>query len=90
MEDLPLGRIAALLPEFAVKDLSLGRTVMMMMMMMMQLHSARSHAPRSIMRKIQELGGIELLPHLVHGLDLTPSDYQLFQSMAHFLRGRNV
>ena len=34
MEDLPLGRIAALVPEFAVKDLHLGRTLMMMMMMM--------------------------------------------------------
>ena len=33
MEDLPLGRIAALMPEFAVKDLSLGRTLMMMMML---------------------------------------------------------
>ena len=26
MEDLPLGRIAALVPEFPVKDLPLGRT----------------------------------------------------------------
>ena len=32
MKDLPLGRIAALVPEFAVKDLPLGRTLMMMMM----------------------------------------------------------
>ena len=31
MEDLPLGRIAALVPEFAVRDLPLGRTQMMMM-----------------------------------------------------------
>ena len=30
MEDLPLGRIAALVPEFAAKDLPLGRTLMMM------------------------------------------------------------
>ena len=30
MEDLPLGRIAALLPEVAVNDLPLGRTLMMM------------------------------------------------------------
>ena len=29
MEDLPLGRIAALMPEFAVKDLPLGRILMM-------------------------------------------------------------
>ena len=36
MEDLHLGRIAALVPEFAVKDLPLGRTLMMMMMMMMR------------------------------------------------------
>ena len=31
MEDLPLGRIAALVPEFAVKDLPLGKTLMMTM-----------------------------------------------------------
>ena len=31
MEDLPLGRIAVLVPEFAVKDLPLGRTLMMVM-----------------------------------------------------------
>ena len=31
MEDLPLGRIAALVREFAVKDLPLGRTLMIMM-----------------------------------------------------------
>ena len=33
MEDLPFGRISALVPEFAVKDLPSGRTLMMMMMM---------------------------------------------------------
>ena len=37
MEDLPLGRIAALVPEFAVKDRPLSRTLMMMMMMMMMI-----------------------------------------------------
>ena len=30
MEDLPLGRFAALMPEFVVKDLPLGKTLMMM------------------------------------------------------------
>ena len=30
MEDLPLGRTAALVPELAVKDLSFGRTTLMM------------------------------------------------------------
>ena len=33
MEDLPLGRITALVPEFAVKDMPLGRTLMMMMIL---------------------------------------------------------
>ena len=37
MEDLPLGRIAAFVPKFAVKDLPLGRTLMMVMMMMMMM-----------------------------------------------------
>ena len=32
MEDLPVGRIAAFVPEFAVKDLPLGRILMMIMM----------------------------------------------------------
>ena len=39
MEDLSLGRIAALVPEFAVKDLPFGRTPIMMMMMFL-LHQA--------------------------------------------------
>ena len=43
MEDLPLGRIAALVPEFAVKDLPLGRTLMMMMMMMITQSSTPVH-----------------------------------------------
>ena len=33
MEDLPLGRIAVLVPEFAVKDLPSGRTLMMMILL---------------------------------------------------------
>ena len=37
VEDLPLGRIAVLVPEFAVKDLPLVRTLMMLMMMMMMM-----------------------------------------------------
>ena len=42
MEDLPLGRIAALVPEFAVKDLPLGRTLVMMMMMMKKKKKKKS------------------------------------------------
>ena len=41
MEDLPLGRIAALVPEFAVKDLPLVRTLIMMMMYTMLHVSTR-------------------------------------------------
>ena len=39
MEDLPFGRIAALVLEFPVKDLPLGRTLMMIMIMMIVLFS---------------------------------------------------
>ena len=41
------------------------------------------------MTKIQELGGIELLPHPEYNHDLAPSDYDLFRSMSHFLSKRN-
>ena len=34
MEDLSVGRIAALVPEFVVKDLPLGRTLMLLLLMM--------------------------------------------------------
>ena len=37
MEDLALGRIATLVPEFAVKDLPLGRTLMMMFLLVKML-----------------------------------------------------
>ena len=39
MEDLPLGRIAALVPEFAVKTLMM--MMMMMMMMIMLIHAVK-------------------------------------------------
>ena len=41
MEDLPLGLIAGLVPEFAEKDLPLGRTLVMMMMMMILYRTAK-------------------------------------------------
>ena len=40
MEDLVLGRIAALVPEFAVKDLPLGRTLMNYMLHFVVRHCA--------------------------------------------------
>ena len=56
---------------------------------LLQQDNSRPHTARTTMTKIQELGGIELLPHPAHGSDLAPSDYHLFRSMAHFSRGRN-
>ena len=41
------------------------------------------------MTKIQEFEGIDLLPHPAYSADHVPSDYRMFRSMAHFLRGRN-
>ena len=40
-------------------------------------------------KKIEELGGIEILPHPAYSPDLVPGDYNLFRSMAHYLRGRS-
>ena len=40
------------------------------------------------MRKIQELGGIELSPDSAYSPDRTPLYYHLFQSTANFLRAR--
>ena len=51
--------------------------------------NARPHIARKTMIRIQELGGIELLPHPAYIPDLAPSDYHLFQSMTPFLRTRN-
>ena len=56
---------------------------------LLQQDNARPQSARTSMTKIQELGGIELLPHPVYSPDLAPSDYHLFRSMAQFLRGRN-
>ena len=39
MEHMPMGRIAALVPEFAVKDLPLGRTLMMILILLIGLGS---------------------------------------------------
>ena len=44
MEDLPLGRIAALVPGFAVKDLPLGRTLMMIIIKGQVAQAARCFA----------------------------------------------
>ena len=38
--------------------------------------------------KFEELDGVEFLPHSTYSPDWAPSDYDLFCSMQHFLKGR--
>ena len=56
---------------------------------LLQQDNARPHTARKTKEKIKELDAIELLPHPAYSPDLAPSDYHLFRSMAHFLRGRS-
>ena len=56
---------------------------------LLQQDNARPNTARTTMTNIQKFRGIELLPHPSYSRDLAPSDYQLFRSMAHFLRRRN-
>jgi hypothetical protein len=55
---------------------------------LLQLDNARTHAAKKTLQKIEELEGIELLPHPASSPDLKPSDYYLFRSMAQFLHGK--
>jgi histone-lysine N-methyltransferase SETMAR len=55
----------------------------------LQQDNAKPHTARQTKEKIKELDSIELLPHPAYSPDLAPSDYHLFRSMAHFLRGRS-
>jgi len=55
---------------------------------LLQHDNAPAHRAKMTKAKIQELDGIEVLPHPAYSPDLAPSDYGLFRSMAHFLRGR--
>ena len=53
----------------------------------LQQDNAKPHTSVGTQEKINELE-LELLPHPAYSPDLAPSDYYLFRSMAHFLRGR--
>jgi histone-lysine N-methyltransferase SETMAR len=55
---------------------------------LLQQDNARPHMVKKTLQKIEELEGIELLPHPAFSPDLVPSDYHLFRSMAQFLRGK--
>lgn len=54
----------------------------------LQHDNAPAHTSRTVKRKIQELHGIEVLPHPAYSPDLAPSDYHLFRSLSHFLQRR--
>jgi histone-lysine N-methyltransferase SETMAR len=54
----------------------------------LQHDNAPAHTSRRVKQKIQELQGIEVIPHPAYSPDLAPSDYHLFRSLSHFLRGR--
>lgn len=55
---------------------------------LLQHDNAPAHTAKLTKAKIQELNGVEVLPHPAYSPDLAPSDYGLFRSMAHFLNGR--
>lgn len=55
----------------------------------LQQDNASPHTANTTKEKIRELNSIELLPHPAYSPDLAPSDFHLFRSMAHFLRGRS-
>lgn len=53
-----------------------------------QQDNARPHTSRQTKEKFKNLDGVELLPHPPYSPDLAPSDFYLFRSMAHFLKGK--
>lgn len=55
---------------------------------LLQHDNAPAHTSRIVKRKIQELEGIEVIPHPAYSPDLAPSDYHMFRSLSHFLQGR--
>ncbi len=54
----------------------------------MQQANAPAHREKLMQSKLQELEGVEILPHPPYSPDCVPSDYGLFRAMQHFLRGR--
>ena len=53
-----------------------------------QQENAKPHTARKTSNKIEELNYVEVLPHPAYSPDVAPSDYQLFRSMQHFMKGR--
>jgi histone-lysine N-methyltransferase SETMAR len=55
---------------------------------LLQEENARPRTAKKTLQDIEELEGIELLPHPAFTPNLQPSDYYLFRSMTQFLRGK--
>jgi histone-lysine N-methyltransferase SETMAR len=55
---------------------------------LLQQDYARSHTAKKTLEKVEELEGIELLPHPAFSPDLESSDYYVFRSMVQFLCGK--
>lgn len=53
-----------------------------------QQDNAKPHTAKKTKDKFEELDGVEVLPHPAYSPDCAPSDYGLFRSMQHFLKGR--
>jgi histone-lysine N-methyltransferase SETMAR len=53
-----------------------------------QQDNAKPHTAKKTKAKFEELDGVEVLPHPAYSPDCAPSDYGLFRSMQHFLKGR--
>ena len=75
MEDLPLGRIAALVPEFSVKDLPSTEHMMMMMVVVMMMNYTLYNNVSMIIRATQKNNKREnhnvILKHMVGKLNMT-------------------
>ncbi|CAF1691162.1 unnamed protein product [Adineta ricciae] len=53
-----------------------------------QQDNAKPHTAKTTKEKFDDLDEVEVLPHPAYSSDAAPSDYGLFRSMEHFLRGR--
>jgi [histone H3]-lysine36 N-dimethyltransferase SETMAR len=56
---------------------------------LLQHDNAPAHKSKLVQKKLADLEGLDVLPHPAYSPDLAPSDFYLFRSMAHFLRGRH-
>ena len=49
---------------------------------------AKPHTARKTSKMFEELDGVEVLPHPAYSSDVAPSNYGLFRSMQHSMKGR--